>query len=225
MQLGPLGPEQVLINRFARKRVPEPIALLRLGIFLDQLLLNEGLQARQYGSPLLARYRYEGGIPKRGSKHGGCMQDLCLGVTEPRDPKQDRLPDSRRDLERHHGLFPTGSGAKDAVQRRLEEFLEDERVAFASLMQKVAEPFRNRLFQDGLHHARHTRCRQWRQLNHLRHTSAAPALQHAHQRVLAVQFLLSAGDQQQDAARPHAPAQILEQLAGGAVGPVHVVND
>ena len=80
-------------------------------------------------------------------------------VGHPLDSKQDGLLDRRGKPQLMDGLaIPAARSEKDVtlIERRLQQLLEDEGVAFGSLVQKITEVGLDRcVVEDGTDHASH----------------------------------------------------------------------
>ena len=190
VQLLSPGRDHVVVDRLPGERMPEAVPAVHLRLLLHELLLDRGMERRLHALLVLPRERDQRLVAAGGPEDGRRLQDLRLLRGESLDAKQDGVLDRLRQPQLSEGLsFPLGRASIDIapVERRLQQFLEHERVALRSAVQEVAELGGDLVvIEDRAHHARHAIRWQRFELDHLGRPGAAPTLDHRGERVLPV---------------------------------------
>ena len=124
--------------------------------------------------------------------------------------------------------IPAARREKDVtpIERRLEQLLEDEGVAFGTVVEEIAELGLHRgVVEDGTDHAGHVAGRQRLQVDDLGDAASLPALDQGPERMPPVQLVIAIGRQQEYPTAAAQPAShVLEHLACRRVGPVEILQ-
>src|ERR1700680_2386871 len=203
------------------------IAAIRL--FLRELLLDKGAQGGSHGGLGLSRNADEHPVVEATPQYGGGPKNVGLLLLEPFDPKEDRLLDSRRQLEMADRLpIPPLGRLEDVtlVEGRFQELFEDERVAFGAGKEEIAQlVFDGRSVEDRAGHpANPGWIERWQQDGPDRARSL-PCLNKRLKRVAPMEFVAAVGPKDEDSRAANATGEVVKQFAGGGVGPMEVFQD
>ncbi len=228
MQGLPPRQDDVVVDRLACQGVPELVAAA-LRVDVEQLLADECHEGRLDGRDLAAADAGQEIRSDRGAQDRGGLEDLDGRLRQPLDALQDRLADRSRQAQLLDlPSLPASRGAVDvaAVDGVLEQLLEHEGVALATLQEQVAELRADDIAgEDRAHHLGHRRGVEWLELDDGGCRTATPALEDRSQGVPPVQLVATVGRQDHGPGRAQATCQEVEQLAGGSIRPVDVLDD
>jgi hypothetical protein len=211
MQNDPLAGQQLRVDRLGQQRVAEQVAgATRLG---QQHLLVDRLAQRL--RQLLVVHAGDRRQQRLRHARAGRSSDAeqLLGVAaKPHHPGQEYLLQAWR----QHAA----AGALAGQQ----QLLGKERVALRTRIDLLDQPGGRVAAEQAGELLGHLRAGEPRQLQPLHAPVAGQLAQQAAQRVQAVQLVAAEGAYQHDPAGPEGGGQECQQVAGGAVGPVQVLQ-
>ena len=224
----PLRYDRVTGNRLLGERVAPGVALAGLGLLLEELLRDRGLERGEHAGVVRLRDLEQQVVVERAAQHGGGAQHLDRLRIEPTDAQEHRLADRLGHPQRvDRASSPAGVGLDDLtpVDGLSEHLLEHERVALRALGDEARELRADLLrVQDGRDHLGHVRRGHGGDGDRLRQAGAPPDLHRARQRMPPVELVASVGGQEHHAASREPPRRVVEELARRAVRPVDVVE-
>ena len=208
VQLGVLAREEVVVDDLAQQRVAELVAAARVG---DDHVRLRGLahDGAQLGPAEAARV---GEHVVRDHARGGEQPQHLLGrLAQALDPDHQRVAQRRRQ--------PAA-----AVEPRREQLLGEQRVALAARVEALEQLGVGRPAEDVVEQVGELVARQPRQLDPAGAGVALELGEQGAQRVATVQLVGAVGRNHEHALGPQAAAEEDEEGAGGAVGPVDVLE-
>ena len=212
MEPGPLTGQHLLVDRLAHQRVAEGV---RGPPFLDaqHVMVDRVLQGVVELVPSHAGHHGEQPMadPLTGGRH---RLEKAAGLGRHRlDPRQEDVAQSR------------AKAAGSVVAPGRGQLLDEEGVAFGALEDDVDQAGRRRLAQDAAKLLGHLASGERGELDPLDVGQPLDLGKEPAQGMLALHILGAIGRHQQDAVVAKGPGQEGQQVEGGAVGPMDVLDD
>ena len=207
MELGPLAGQKIGVDGVAHERVTERQAVL--------ILQKHGARNR------LAKRVVELGTTQL-TQLGQQLMVHPLAADSGQPQRLARLFGERLDPD--HQSVPQSLGNHPALGRCVEELLGEERIAVGPREQVVHQRFRGPLPGDRLHQLRHLGSGERIELDALDTLSALLLGEEWTQRVTAVKLVASVSADDHQANTPRVAGQERDEIPGGAVGPVEILD-
>jgi hypothetical protein len=208
----PLARERVAVDGVARERMAEDVAAL--GLVDHQHVVLDGIAERRIEVGILqAGDRGQQPVGHRAAPGRRDAQQLLGGWVQALDAGEQDVAQGQRQL----------IGVRAALHR-VEDLLDEERVALGALMDLVHEPRGRRLAQDGLELTRDLRAAEALELDALHRPDALPSGDERAQRMAAVQLVGAEADDHEHAVRVERAHEQGHEVERRAIGPVEVLD-
>ena len=225
----PLRQHGVVGDRLLRERMPPAEAAPPVGLLLEQLLCHSRLERRLHGRLVGVGRFGQDRVVEGPAEHRRRAEHLDVPIVDPPEPKQNRVAHRLRDPQLvDRSAAPAGRGPEDVapVERVLQHLLEHERVPLGPFVHQVAQLATDLVgVERRRDHLRDAGGRERVERDRLREPGTTPCLERRQERVTPLELVAAVGAEHEHAQTGEPSREVVEQLAGGRVGPVHVFED